>query len=64
MRENFPQSEATNELFAINIGGKMLQDEKKLERLIEIQEEITKLTKEMHRIQERIYFLARERDSL
>ena len=42
----------------------MLQDEKKLERLIEIQEEITKLTKEMHRIQERIYFLARERDSL
>ena len=42
----------------------MLQDEKKLERLMEIQEEITKLMKEMHRIQERIYFLAKERDSL
>jgi len=47
-----------------NIGGKMLQDEKKLERLMKIQEEITKLMNEMHRIQERIYFLARERDSL
>ena len=47
-----------------NRGGKMLQDEKKLERLVEIQEEITKLMKQMHRIQEKIYFLAKERDSL
>ena len=47
-----------------NIGGKMLQDEKKLERFIKIQEEITKLMNEIHRIQERIYYLARERDSL
>lgn len=42
----------------------MLQDDKNLERLIEIQKEITNLMNEMHRIQEKIYFLARERDSL
>ena len=42
----------------------MLQDEKKLERLIEIQEEITKLMREITKMQEKIYYLARERDSL
>ena len=34
----------------------MLQDEKKLERLMEIQEEITKLMNQMYKIKEKIYF--------
>jgi len=47
-----------------NRGGKVLQDEKKLERLMEIQEEITKLMNQMYKIKEKIYFLTKERDSL
>lgn len=42
----------------------MLEDQKNINRFMEIQGEITELLKEIQRLQEKIYYLARERDSL
>lgn len=42
----------------------MLKDQKNIDRFVEIQGEITNLLDQIRELQERIYFLAKERDSL